>query len=419
MVVALPQPHAGAGSSVPSRRAALLAVAGDLIAEHGYSRTSLRDVAEAAGIQAGSIYHHFPSKAMLAVELVAAFHHDLDEVSWGWTAVPPDPIAAVHGFAQQVAGVAGRHRAALHLCMYDAPSTAGEELSSIVHRRPESLDRRWASLLRAAAEQGRLRPEVDLTPLGAVLLESVMVLGRLPGGHPLPELVTSLTDLLLGGLAPAAPTDAELDASDAAASARAVVAGWAEPAAATGRPRREAILAAARHEFARRGYEATTVRDIADAAGMRASSLYRHFDSKQAMVSAIIGGFSHTLLAAMRSIVAAGGSATAALDAIMLLMCSATTHFRPEFAILRAWWRTLDSEVPEPFRTENAERLDLLQGVLERGVESGECRRPAHPRLLPLALRDVIWMPLRDVSGVSTAEHLAFLRTCLLRGAAS
>ena len=46
------------------------------------------------------------------------------------------------------------------------------------------------------------------------------------------------------------------------------------------------ILDVARDQFAQLGFEATTMRDIADAAGIPAGNLYRYFNSKDAMVTA-------------------------------------------------------------------------------------------------------------------------------------
>lgn len=40
-----------------------------MFAERGYQATTLRDIASAAGILAGSVYHHFPSKADLFAEV--------------------------------------------------------------------------------------------------------------------------------------------------------------------------------------------------------------------------------------------------------------------------------------------------------------------------------------------------------------
>src|SRR2546422_7442849 len=44
-------------------------------------------------------------------------------------------------------------------------------------------------------------------------------------------------------------------------------------------------LAVAAEVFASRGYSSTTVREVAEAAGILGGSLYNHFDSKEAMRS--------------------------------------------------------------------------------------------------------------------------------------
>lgn len=53
-----------------NRREELLLAAAKLFAEHGFEATSMRDIAKAVGMLAGSMYYHFPSKE----ELVAATH---------------------------------------------------------------------------------------------------------------------------------------------------------------------------------------------------------------------------------------------------------------------------------------------------------------------------------------------------------
>lgn len=53
-----------------SMRESILAAAVQLFAEYGYHAAPLRDVARIAGIQAASIYHHFPNKQALLVEIM-------------------------------------------------------------------------------------------------------------------------------------------------------------------------------------------------------------------------------------------------------------------------------------------------------------------------------------------------------------
>lgn len=46
-------------------RAAILEAALQLFSEHGYRGTSIREIADAAGLSTGNLYHHFPDKETL------------------------------------------------------------------------------------------------------------------------------------------------------------------------------------------------------------------------------------------------------------------------------------------------------------------------------------------------------------------
>ena len=52
--------------------------------------------------------------------------------------------------------------------------------------------------------------------------------------------------------------------------------------------------------FAERGLRATTVRDIADSAGILSGSLYHHFKSKEQMVEEVLRDFLDWLFARYR-----------------------------------------------------------------------------------------------------------------------
>lgn len=53
---------------------------------------------------------------------------------------------------------------------------------------------------------------------------------------------------------------------------------------------RERILQAARERFAAHGYEASTTRDIADAAGIAHGTLFNYFPNKEAILAALAAG---------------------------------------------------------------------------------------------------------------------------------
>lgn len=55
------------------------------------------------------------------------------------------------------------------------------------------------------------------------------------------------------------------------------------------------ILTEALRLFAQRGYDAVSVEQIANAVGIKAPSLYKHFPSKQSIFDALLSGRSMTL----------------------------------------------------------------------------------------------------------------------------
>lgn len=403
----------GTGSpAVDSRRSELLRIAGEVFSNAGYSGTSLRDVADAAGILTGSLYHHFPSKESLAVELISEFYADLRALVRRPELAASDPVAAIAEFAQKVAAVAARHRAAVHMCRHDAPTNATEALSSLVKQNPPGMDRRWATLVAAARDAGAIRGEVDLPMLRATLRTGVLNLAVLPGVEALGELVGALTSLLFHGLATEAPAFAELDASVPSRTAQQEIDTWTVPADPQGKSSRHRILATARDEFARRGYDATTIRDIAAAAGMRPSSLYRHFASKQEILDAIMDRFSHSLLTGYEAVAASPGSAMERLDAILRLMAWAARLFGREFSIVRA----LDVTAAGSPLFHSAARLRVLSDVVSDGIDSRQFAAPPDAALLTLALRSTLWIPLGDGTSSASRRH-GFLRECLLAGA--
>src|SRR6202051_5394875 len=112
------------GSDDGSRRTEILQTAASLIASSGL-RTSLQEIAEAAGILPGSLYHHFESKEAILVELIRRYHADLDRL--GRIALErldePDSRRASEKIVELGSGIARcavKQRAALPRSVYHA-----------------------------------------------------------------------------------------------------------------------------------------------------------------------------------------------------------------------------------------------------------------------------------------------------------
>ena len=171
-----------------------------------------------------------------------------------------------------------------------------------------------------------------------------------------------------------------------------------DDAAARGRGRRgddvrkRELLAIAAELFAEQGYAATTVRDIADAAGILSGSLYHHFDSKESMIDAILSEFIDETLAAYEEIVAAGKGPRETLEGLVRASLGAMEDRREEIIIYQNEARFLSSRPRfEYLRKAHRKFEKIWTGVLEEGVRSGAFRPDLDPKLAYRLIRDAVW----------------------------
>ncbi len=84
----------------------------------------------------------------------------------------------------------------------------------------------------------------------------------------------------------------------------------------------ERILNAAEALFAERGYEGTTLRDVAAAVGIRNPSLYNHFDNKESLYAAVLKRGIRPVLDLLTVEVSrpAGGVSSAVMQGVMQLL---------------------------------------------------------------------------------------------------
>jgi AcrR family transcriptional regulator len=228
-----------------------------------------------------------------------------------------------------------------------------------------------------------------------------------------------VTSIILDGLA--APESAPPESHGKSRAIGVVTearAQWTAQARARLRERPGMILDVARTQFAQRGFEATTMRDIADAAGLSAGNLYRYFESKDAMVTAILSEFSDRLLDAYQEVLAVGAPAVESLEAICWLLDQAGREFSREIDMLKGTGKVLSLDVASHYRDGARARYALLVSLIENGVATGEVRHVADPALVASCVREIMWAPMRSLASTSPGRVREFIRRAILAGAA-
>ncbi|MYR42678.1 TetR/AcrR family transcriptional regulator [Streptomyces sp. SID5910] len=157
--------------------------------------------------------------------------------------------------------------------------------------------------------------------------------------------------------------------------------------------RREEILATAAEVFAAQGYNATTVRKIADAAGMLAGSLYYHFDSKESMLDEILSTFLEDLWGRYDTVLAAGLGPRETIEALVTESFREIGLHRPAVAIYQKEARHLQTQPRFGYLADSQQRFEKAWlGTLERGVRAEVFRADLDIRLTYRFLRDTVWV---------------------------
>jgi AcrR family transcriptional regulator len=163
----------------------------------------------------------------------------------------------------------------------------------------------------------------------------------------------------------------------------------AEPSAS----RRDELLAIAAELFAKKGFRNTTVRDIADAAGILSGSLYHHFDSKESMVDEILSTFQEELFAQYDEILASDVDPRTKLEQAVRVSFDAIDQHHSEVAVFQndaAYLSTLGGFGYLDER--HAQSREVWMTLLREGMAAGVLRADLDLDLVYRFIRDTVWV---------------------------
>ncbi|EKF22137.1 HTH-type transcriptional repressor KstR2 [Mycolicibacterium hassiacum DSM 44199] len=173
--------------------------------------------------------------------------------------------------------------------------------------------------------------------------------------------------------------------------------------------RREELLELAARMFAERGLKATTVRDIADSAGILSGSLYHHFSSKEEMVDEVLRGFLDWLFARYREIVDTEPNPLERFKGLFMASFEAIEHRHAQVVIYQDEAKRLSSQPRFAYIEErNREQRKMWVDVLNQGIEAGYFRPDMNVDLTYRLIRDTTWVSVRwyQPGGPLTAEEV-------------
>jgi TetR/AcrR family transcriptional regulator, cholesterol catabolism regulator len=136
--------------------------------------------------------------------------------------------------------------------------------------------------------------------------------------------------------------------------------------------RKAEILSVSAKLFRERGFNAVTMRDIAQALDIKAASLYNHIKSKQEILSEVVMVIASEFTAGMDEIVAEKVPAIDKLKKLIILHIDITLRDPNEMASVNNDWMHLEEKERREFIKMREYYEDKFREIVKDGINSGE-----------------------------------------------
>ena len=174
-----------------------------MFAERGLRATTVRDIADSAGILSGSLYHHFKSKEQMVEEVLRDFLDWLFDRYAEIVERETDPLERVKGlFMASFEAIEHRH-AQVVIYQDEAKRLSALPQFEFVDVRNREQRRMWVDVLKQGVSEGRFRPDIDVDLVYRFIRDTTWVSVRWyqPGGPLTAEQVgRQYLSIVLGGI---------------------------------------------------------------------------------------------------------------------------------------------------------------------------------------------------------------------------
>ncbi len=189
---------------VSEQRERIYREAARLFSEAGYRSTSMRDIATAMGLKAGSLYTHISGKEEVLWEIINRIADEFDEAVRPWPGQPGPAAARLRQALEAYVGVVSRNLEMSTVLFTEWRQLPPERQASIAARR-DRVEGVFRTLLRQGVETGEFATD---TPVKLTAILALSGANWLPnwyrtGGTLSPQDVAdTFMNLLLRGIEP-------------------------------------------------------------------------------------------------------------------------------------------------------------------------------------------------------------------------
>ncbi|WP_338595887.1 TetR family transcriptional regulator [Saccharopolyspora sp. SCSIO 74807] len=341
------------------RRAQISAIAAELFSERGYHGVGLGEIASAAGITGPAIYRHFRNKQDILAHAAQEFADSLNACAEQADQESGDDEQRLRAIVRAVVSLVVHRRGSIRLYQWENRHLDADDRAQV--------DRKLRALIAVLANRLRaLRPE--LPEPSARLLSSAALSGIASWSTHRVSLSDRVAEEALHSIA-SVVLAAEPPSPERKAVAPAV-GGVPELAA-----RREKLLAAAVVLFRERGFHTVSMEEIGTAAGINASSVYRHFAGKADLLAAVYYRAADRLAVATGRAVEGASDEETALRGLVAAYVEFAFDNRDLLAVYLSEYRNLPTDDRHALRRAQRDHIGQWMALTEHVREPTRANR--------------------------------------------
>ncbi len=164
------------------------------------------------------------------------------------------------------------------------------------------------------------------------------------------------------------------------------------PAQQKKKANKQIIQEAAVRLFRDKGYSATSMRDLAEAVNLKASSLYNHIKSKEEILKDICFDNAHRFLDGMKEVEALPGSAAEKVEALLRLHIRTATGDAASVMAFNDEWRHLNEPLLSEFMALRKDYEGRFLAILRAGMQSGQFQKIEPTIALHTIFSSIRWL---------------------------
>lgn len=404
----------GRPSELVSTRNALVRSAAACFSARGFSATSIQDIATHAGVAKGNVYHYFAGKDEV---LRLILHTVLDDALGAIDRIPYDELdfaGQVHAFMGVMVDLVGRDRAGVAIFVQERRRLSQQSFADVLARTDEMVGKLTA-LLDRGVDQGKVSPlpSAKLLAVGLIGMTTWAYQWYLPDRLSLAEIAEMYASVVLDGLGVDRSHNITVPVPVVPASAQAV----AEVDGARVSTR-EALFRAALELFTVKGYNNTTISNLAERANVTTGAFYSQFTRKDEILGHIANRYLDRMLASIDRTLEQGLPASATLARLVAEMMGAAGDHRIELAIFLQERPLLGTDAFPDVRAKSAQLVQRFVTVLEAGEQQGVFRAVRSHRIMAYGLIGLCSFPFQwsEPGAIVSEDIVQMYAEVILRG---